>query len=102
MSTNELFYQEQGNEVNLFNHAFEHQLPVLIKGPTGCGKTRFIAHMAQKLNKPLLHSTMTENQNILLYLLRHIQAKPHAKQQWKGCAGSSAKTLHETARHCRY
>jgi len=53
MSTNELFYQEQGNEVTLFNHAFEHQLPVLIKGPTGCGKTRFIAHMANKLNKPL-------------------------------------------------
>jgi len=53
MSTKELFYQEQGNEVTLFNHAFEHQLPVLIKGPTGCGKTRFIAHMAEKLNKPL-------------------------------------------------
>jgi len=53
MSSNELFYQEQGNEVTLFNHAFEHQLPVLIKGPTGCGKTRFIAHMAKRLNKPL-------------------------------------------------
>lgn len=53
MSTNEIFYQEQNNEVSLFNYAFEHQLPVLIKGPTGCGKTRFIAHMAEKLNKPL-------------------------------------------------
>lgn len=53
MSSKELFYQEQGNEVTLFNHAFEHQLPVLIKGPTGCGKTRFVAHMAAKLNKPL-------------------------------------------------
>ena len=53
MSTNELFYQAQGNEVNLFNHAFEHQLPVLIKGPTGCGKTRFIAAMAEKLDRPL-------------------------------------------------
>jgi len=53
MSTNEIFYQEQSNETSLFNYAFEHQLPVLIKGPTGCGKTRFIAHMAQKLNKPL-------------------------------------------------
>ncbi len=47
------FYQPQGNEISLFNHAFEHQLPVLIKGPTGCGKTRFVAHMAEKLNKPL-------------------------------------------------
>ncbi|MCI2284425.1 CbbQ/NirQ/NorQ/GpvN family protein [Colwellia sp. MSW7] len=53
MTTKALFYQEQGNEVTLFNHAYEHQLPVLIKGPTGCGKTRFIAHMAAKLNKPL-------------------------------------------------
>ncbi|MFT5757952.1 MAG: nitric oxide reductase NorQ protein [Alteromonadaceae bacterium] len=48
-----LYYQEQANEVALFTYAFEHQLPVLIKGPTGCGKTRFIAHMAEKLNKPL-------------------------------------------------
>jgi nitric oxide reductase NorQ protein len=48
-----LFYQEQGNEVALFEYAYGHQLPVLIKGPTGCGKTRFVAHMAEKLNKPL-------------------------------------------------
>ncbi len=48
-----LFYQEQANEVTLFDYAHKHQLPVLIKGPTGCGKTRFIAHMAEKLNKPL-------------------------------------------------
>ena len=53
-SSNEpLYYQEQGNEVALFEYAYNHQLPVLIKGPTGCGKTRFIAHMAEKLNKPL-------------------------------------------------
>ncbi|WP_310733447.1 CbbQ/NirQ/NorQ/GpvN family protein [Colwellia sp. BRX10-3] len=48
-----LFYQEQSNETSLFEYAFEHKLPVLIKGPTGCGKTRFVAHMAEKLNKPL-------------------------------------------------
>ena len=49
----ELYYQEQGNEVSLFEYAFQNQFPVLIKGPTGCGKTRFVAHMAEKLNKPL-------------------------------------------------
>ncbi|SEK88479.1 nitric oxide reductase NorQ protein [Colwellia chukchiensis] len=48
-----LFYQEQDNEVALFEYAYNQQLPVLIKGPTGCGKTRFVAHMAEKLNKPL-------------------------------------------------
>lgn len=50
---NSLFYQAQANEVELFEYAHGHQLPVLIKGPTGCGKTRFVAHMAEKLNKPL-------------------------------------------------
>lgn len=48
-----LYYQEQSNEIALFDYAHSHQLPVLIKGPTGCGKTRFVAHMAQKLNRPL-------------------------------------------------
>ena len=48
-----LYYQEQDNEVALFEYAYNHHLPVLIKGPTGCGKTRFVAHMAEKLNKPL-------------------------------------------------
>ncbi|NRA71208.1 MAG: CbbQ/NirQ/NorQ/GpvN family protein [Gammaproteobacteria bacterium] len=47
------FYQPIGNECELFEHAFKHKLPVLIKGPTGCGKTRFIAYMAHKLNLPL-------------------------------------------------
>ncbi|OUS24449.1 AAA family ATPase [Thalassotalea sp. 42_200_T64] len=47
------FYQEQHNEVSLFEYANQHHLPILIKGPTGCGKTRFIEHMAKKLNKPL-------------------------------------------------
>jgi nitric oxide reductase NorQ protein len=47
------FYQPQGNEVELFEHAYKHQLPLLIKGPTGCGKTRFIQYMAAKLNRSL-------------------------------------------------
>jgi nitric oxide reductase NorQ protein len=47
------FYKPQGNEVELFEHAYKNQLPLLIKGPTGCGKTRFIRHMAAKLDRPL-------------------------------------------------
>lgn len=47
------FYQPQSNEVELFEHAYHNQLPLLIKGPTGCGKTRFIRHMAAKLGRKL-------------------------------------------------
>lgn len=48
------FYQPQGRECELFEHAYRRQLPVMIKGPTGCGKTRFVAHMAAKLGRPLI------------------------------------------------
>jgi nitric oxide reductase NorQ protein len=47
------YYKEQANEVSLFEYAHQHHLPILLKGPTGCGKTRFVEHMAKKLNKPL-------------------------------------------------
>ncbi len=47
------FYQPQGDECELFDAAWRQQLPVLIKGPTGCGKTRFVAHMAARLGLPL-------------------------------------------------
>ncbi|MEN9464863.1 MAG: denitrification regulatory protein NirQ [Pseudomonadota bacterium] len=47
------YYQAQGSEVELFLHASQNQLPVLIKGPTGCGKTRFVEHMAEKLGRKL-------------------------------------------------
>ncbi|MBF0142086.1 MAG: CbbQ/NirQ/NorQ/GpvN family protein [Magnetococcales bacterium] len=47
------FYQPVGQEVLLFEHAWRNRLPLLIKGPTGCGKTRFIRHMAHRLGRPL-------------------------------------------------
>ena len=47
------YYLPQGDEVELFEHAFYNRLPVLLKGPTGCGKTRFVAYMAARLNLPL-------------------------------------------------
>lgn len=48
------FYQPVGNECALFEYAYRHRLPLLIKGPTGCGKTRFVAHMAARLARPLI------------------------------------------------
>ncbi|MCB1786365.1 MAG: CbbQ/NirQ/NorQ/GpvN family protein [Chromatiaceae bacterium] len=47
------FYRPQRNEMALFEQAWRNQLPVLIKGPTGCGKTRFVQHMAARLGRPL-------------------------------------------------
>jgi len=48
------FYAEQSGECALFEHAWRRQLPLLIKGPTGCGKTRFVEHMAARLKRPLV------------------------------------------------
>jgi len=48
-----LFYRPHGNEVALFENAFRNRLPLMIKGPTGCGKTRFVRYMAARLGRPL-------------------------------------------------
>ncbi len=47
------FYLAQADECSVFSTAHANKLPVLLKGPTGCGKTRFVAHMAALLNRPL-------------------------------------------------
>lgn len=47
------FYQPTGSECDLFETAHENGLPLLLKGPTGCGKTRFVEHMAARQGKPL-------------------------------------------------
>ena len=47
------FYQPVARECELFETAYDNGLPLLLKGPTGCGKTRFVEHMAAKLGKPL-------------------------------------------------
>ncbi|PIP79840.1 MAG: AAA family ATPase [Gammaproteobacteria bacterium CG22_combo_CG10-13_8_21_14_all_40_8] len=47
------FYLPQDKEIELFRYAHANQLPLLLKGPTGCGKTRFIEHMANELQLPL-------------------------------------------------
>jgi nitric oxide reductase NorQ protein len=51
--TQSVLYHPQGGEVALFEHAFRNRLPLSIKGPTGCGKTRLVRAMAQRLGRPL-------------------------------------------------
>lgn len=69
------FYSPQGNEVALFERAYQRQLPVLLKGPTGCGKTRFVAHMAARLGRPLYtvacHDDLTAADLVGRHLIRH-------------------------------
>ena len=50
----EPLYHPQGQEVALYKAAYAARLPVMVKGPTGCGKSRFIEHMAWSLGKPLI------------------------------------------------
>ena len=59
----EPYYEPHGNEIAIFAAAYHERLPVMLKGPTGCGKTRFIEHMAWRLRQPLItvaaHEDMT-------------------------------------------
>ena len=69
----EPFYQVQDNEVALFEAAYRNRLPVMVKGPTGCGKSRFVEYMAWKLGKPLItvacNEDMTASDLVGRYLL---------------------------------
>ncbi len=57
----EPFYAPQGNEIDLYTAAYASRLPMMVKGPTGCGKSRFIEHMAWKLGKPLITVACNED-----------------------------------------
>ncbi|CAA7617837.1 Protein NorQ [Candidatus Terasakiella magnetica] len=74
MSQDLPFYIPVGNEVALFELAWKHRLPLLLKGPTGCGKTRFVAHMAARLARPLYtvscHDDLTAADLTGRYLLK--------------------------------
>lgn len=48
------YYKATAKEIIVFEHAFKNRLPVLLKGPTGTGKTRFIEFMSHELDKPLI------------------------------------------------
>jgi len=72
--TGEPYYLPVGKEVELFESAYRHQIPVLLKGPTGCGKTRFMQYMAWKLKRPLVtvscHDDLTASDLVGRYLVR--------------------------------
>lgn len=57
----EPYYRSTGNEVALFGAAMARGLPMILKGPTGCGKTRFVEHMAWRLKLPLITMACNED-----------------------------------------
>ncbi|MGD2079528.1 MAG: CbbQ/NirQ/NorQ/GpvN family protein [Nitrospirota bacterium] len=69
----EPFYLPVQDEVELFKIAFENKLPLMLKGPTGCGKTRFLSYMAYKTDVPLItiacHEDLTTSDLVGRYLL---------------------------------
>lgn len=69
----EPFYRPSGRETALYAHAYAHRLPMILKGPTGCGKTRFVEYMAWKLGRPLVtlacNEDMTASDLVGRYLL---------------------------------
>ena len=74
LSNDAPFYLAIGEECTLFEMAFRERLPLLLKGPTGCGKTRFVAHMAARLGLPLqtisCHDDLTAADLTGRYLLK--------------------------------
>jgi nitric oxide reductase NorQ protein len=70
----EPYYRPQGDEVAVFEAAYRNRLPVLLKGPTGCGKTRFMEYMAWRLQRPLItvscHDDLTASDLVGRYLVR--------------------------------
>jgi nitric oxide reductase NorQ protein len=69
----EPYYELAGEEIALFEAAYATQVPVLLKGPTGCGKTRFIEYMAWRLKRPLItvscHDDLTAADLVGRYLI---------------------------------
>ncbi|MDH5231852.1 MAG: CbbQ/NirQ/NorQ/GpvN family protein [Gammaproteobacteria bacterium] len=57
----EPYYQPVADEVELYEAAYGARMPMMLKGPTGCGKSRFVEHMAWKLQKPLITVACNED-----------------------------------------
>lgn len=68
------YYLSCRDEIEVFSVAYSNQLPILLKGPTGCGKTRFMEYMAWRLKRPLVtvscHDDLTSGDLVGRYLIK--------------------------------
>ena len=70
----EPYYLPQGDEIEIARAAYRNRLPLLLKGPTGCGKTRFMHRLAWELGRPLVtvscHDDLSTSDLVGRYLIR--------------------------------
>ena len=75
------YYEPQGNEVAIFEAAYRKRLPIMLKGPTGCGKTRFLEYMAFQLKRPLVtvscHEDLTSSDLVGRFLIEGAETVWH-------------------------
>jgi nitric oxide reductase NorQ protein len=57
----EPYYRAVGSEIDMYQAAYDARMPVMLKGPTGCGKSRFVEYMAWKLQRPLITVACNED-----------------------------------------
>ncbi len=71
----EPYYLASGDEISIFEQCHRRNMAVMLKGPTGCGKTRFVEHMAWRLGRPLVtvscHDDLSASDLIGRFLIRH-------------------------------
>jgi len=69
------YYLASGTEIEIFEQCHARNLAVMLKGPTGCGKTRFVEHMAWRLQRPLVtiscHDDLTASDLVGRFLIQH-------------------------------
>jgi nitric oxide reductase NorQ protein len=75
------YYETIGNEVEMYEAAYSVRMPVMVKGPTGCGKSRFIEYMAWKLGKPLITVACNEDMTASDLIGRYLLDKDGTKWQ---------------------
>ena len=75
LQPSEPFYLPTAEEIQIFEQCHQQHLAVMLKGPTGCGKTRFVEHMAWRLKRPLItvacHDDLAASDLIGRFLIRH-------------------------------
>ena len=83
-------YVATENEQRLFRHAFEQRLPLMLTGPTGCGKTRLVEHMGDQLSRPVItiscHDDLTSSDLVGRFLVAGFsgQSRPKTGQNRPG------------------